>query len=254
VRHFGVLIVLGLLGLGACGGGGGSTTGSNAAGSKTSPTRTTAASPERTRLESALRASLEAPGSQLAGARDLDECVVQQSSALPLTSLRKLVTAQSDRPVADPLLARCVAQGKGVSWIRGAIAASVAGNLPPSTPPRFSHCMIAGVDRLTPAQLAAALQKGANGDESYSVRLGRRIALGCVQAPGVFDEYRKLFLSGIRATLERRHLPPAFVQCVLNKAGAMSPKTLATLIQGGSAVENAYGQKLGRECRVAPSA
>jgi hypothetical protein len=253
VRHLGVAIVLGLLGLlglGACGGGAGSST----AGSKTSTTRTAAASPERARLESALRASLEAPSSQLAGARDLDECVVQQASALPLASLRKLATAQTDRLVADPLLARCVARGKGVSWIRGAIAASVAGNLPSSTPPRFSHCMIAGVDQLTPAQLAAALQEGANGDESYSVRLGRRIALGCLGQPGVFGEYRKLFLSGIRATLERRHLPPAFVQCVLNKAGKMSPQTLTKLIEGGSAVENTYGQKLGRECRAGPSA
>jgi hypothetical protein len=245
VRHFGVVIVLGLLGLGACGGGAGSTT---------TTTRTSAASPERTHLESELRSSLEAPSSPLAGARDLDECVVQQASTLPLTSLRRLVTAQTDRPVADPLLARCVEQGKGVSWMRGAIAASVAGNLPSSTPPKFTHCMIAGVDGLTPAQLAAALRKGATGDESYAVRLGRGIALGCVQQPGVFEEYRKMFLSGIRATLQRRHVPPAFVQCVLDKAGRMSPQTLAMLIQGGSTVENAFGQKLGRECRVAPSA
>ena len=250
MRQFGVVIALGLLGLGACGGG----TGSNPARETSSTTRTSAASPERTRLESALRSSLEAPGSQLAGARDLDECVVQQASTLPLASLRKLVTAQTDRPVADPLLARCVEQGEGVSWMRGAIAASVGGNLPSSTPPKFTHCMIAGVDRLTPAHLAAALRKGATGDESYSVRLGRQIALECLQKPSVFDAYRKLFLTGIRASLEGRHLPPAFVQCVLDKAGKMSPQTLTMLIQGGSAVENAFGQKLGRECRVAPSA
>ncbi len=34
----------------------------------------------------------------------------------------------------------------------------------------------------------------------------------------------------------------------------MSPARLATLVQGGSAVENAYGEKLGRECRAALSA
>jgi hypothetical protein len=61
-------------------------------------------------------------------------------------------------------------------------------------------------------------------------------------------------VGGIRSTLQRRHLPPAFTQCVLNKASHMTPAQLATLIQGGPAVENAYGQKLGRECRVGPSA
>ena len=70
----------------------------------------------------------------------------------------------------------------------------------------------------------------------------------------MFEEYRELFPSGIRATLQRRHVPPAFAQCVLDKAGRMSPQTLAMLIQGGSAVENAFGQKLGRSSLEAPSA
>ena len=54
--------------------------------------------------------------------------------------------------------------------------------------------------------------------------------------------------------MRRRHVPPAFVRCVLDRAGRMSPQTLAMLIQGGSAIENTFGQKLGRECRAAPSA
>jgi hypothetical protein len=237
--------MLGLLALGgACGG---------SSGSSSTSTHPSAASAERARLESRLRSSLEAPTSELASARDLDSCVLEQAHGLPLPTLRLLATSDQVS-VADPLLARCVAQGKGLSWIRGAIAASVAGNLPSSTPPKFTHCMIAGVDGLTPADLAAALRKGATGDRSYSVRLGRRIALECVQKPDVFAAYLPLFLTGIRASLERRHLPRAFVQCVVDKAGKMSPQTLTTLIQGGSAVENAYGQKLGRECHAAPSA
>jgi hypothetical protein len=243
LRWSAIVLVVGLLGLGACGGRSSSTS-----------TGTSPASAERTHLESRLRASLEAPTSELASARGLDDCVVQQTRGLPLASLRKLVTAQSDRPVTNPLLARCVEQGKGLSWIRGAIADSVAGNLSPSTPPKLSHCVIVGVDQLTPEELAAALRKGANGDRSYSIQLGRRIALECIQKPGLFDAYRQLLVSGIRGSLQRRHLPPAFTQCVANKASHMSPAQLATLIQGGPAVENAYGRRLGRECRVGPSA
>jgi hypothetical protein len=52
-------------------------------------------------------------------------------------------------------------------------------------------------------------------------------------------------VSGIRGSLQRRHLPPAFTQCVANKASHMSPAQLATLIQGGSAVENAYAGSSG---------
>jgi hypothetical protein len=243
VRPVGIVIVLGLLGLGSCGGSTSSTT-----------TSTSPSSAERTRLESELRSSLEAPTSELASARDLDDCVVQQASRLPLASLRKLVTAETDRPVADPLLARCVAQGKGLTWIRGTIATEAAGKLPPSTPPAFTRCMIAGVDALTPAKLAAALQNGASGDQTYSVRLGQRIALQCIQQPGLFEQYRKVLVSGIRQTLQGRHLPTAFVQCVLNKANRISPAQLTTLVQGGPGVQNAYGEKLGRACRAAPSA
>jgi hypothetical protein len=203
---------------------------------------------------SELRTSVEAPTSELASAHDLDECVVQQASGLPLAKLRKLVSANTDRPDADPLLARCVAQGKGLSWIRGAIATSVTGQLPASTPPAFIHCALAGVDQLTPAQLAAALQKGATGDQAYSVRLGERIALVCIQKPGIFEQYRKQVVIGIRETLARRHLPAPFVQCVLEQANHISPSELATLVQGGPGVENAFGQKLGRACRGGPSA
>jgi hypothetical protein len=237
------VIVLGLVGLGACGGGAGSTS-----------TRTSTTSAERTRLLSQLRSSVEAPSSELASAHDLDECVVQEAGGLPLARLRKLVTANTDRPDADPLLARCVEQGKGLSWIRGAIATSVTGQLPASTPPAFIRCALAGVDRLTPAQLAAALEQGASGNQAYSVRLGERIALVCIQKPGIFEEYRKQVVIGIRQTLARRHLPAPFVQCVLNRANHMSPADLAGLVQGGPGVENAFGQKLGRECRAAPSA
>jgi hypothetical protein len=243
VRHFGIVFVVGLLGLGACGGGGKSST----------QTTTSAASAERTRLESQLRSSLEAPTSELASARDLDSCVLDEAREMPLPTLRRL--AASDQvAVADPLLARCVAQGKGLSWIRGAVATTVTGQLPASTPPAFIHCALAGVDRLTSAQLATALQRGASGNQAYSVRLGQRIALLCIQKPGIFEQYRRQLVIGIRESLAGRHLPAPFVQCVLNRANHISPVQLATLVQGGPGVENAFGQKLGRECRGVPSA
>ena len=234
------MIAAALLGLTACGGSGSS-----------SSTRTSAASAERTRLETQLRSSLEAPGSELAGARDLDECVVQQANGLPLASLRTLVTAPTDRPVADPLLARCVAQGKGLSWIRGAIAGAAAGALSPSTPPSFTHCMVAGVDQLTAAQLSAALQSAATGDQSASLRLGQGVALACVQKPGIFEIYRGFVVSGIRNSLQRRHLPPAYERCLLKKAGETSPRQLATIIEGSPGVSKAFGEKLAQGCRAA---
>ena len=61
-------------------------------------------------------------------------------------------------------------------------------------------------------------------------------------------------MGGIRATLRGRHLPTAFVQCVLNKANRMSPAQLTTLVQGGPGVQNVYGETLGRACRAALSA
>jgi len=42
-------------------------------------------------------------------------------------------------------------------------------------------------------------------------------------------------------------------RCVLGKAAQIKPDELVKLIQSGSAAQNAYGQKLGRQCRSALS-
>jgi hypothetical protein len=143
VRCMAAAMAIGLLDLTACGGGGASKT--------SSTTRTSAASAERTRLESQLRSTLESPTSPVAAAPDLDECLVQQAGALPLASLREL--SSSDTNVgrqAAPLVARCMSQGKGVTWFRGVIARSVAGRLTPPIPAAFDKCVLAGVNHLAP--------------------------------------------------------------------------------------------------------
>ncbi|HKO29378.1 MAG TPA: hypothetical protein VJU80_18100 [Solirubrobacteraceae bacterium] len=236
-----ILLLVGSLTVTACGGGSTS--------SSTSTTRTAAANPEQARLLTQLRSGLEEPTSPIAKVRDLDECIVQQAKRLPLASLRKL--AAGDVGIADtnPLVARCVAQGKGLSWVRGVIANVVSGKLPPPVPAAFSQCLLAGVNKLTPDQLATALNKGANGNQAYSRRLGRQIALACVKKPAVFGPWRKLWLTEIRRSLSGRHLPAAFVHCVLDKAGKIGPTELVKLVQAGSAAETAYGEKLGRACR-----
>ncbi len=212
-------------------------------------THTSAASAEQTRLLSQLRSSLEDPSSPVANVRDLDECIVEQARGLPLASLRKLAGVNATTSVTDPLVARCVAQGKGLAWVRGVIADVVAGKLPPPIPAAFSRCVVAGVGTLTPAQLAEALNQGATGNEAYSQRLGQRLALDCVKQPAIFEQWRKLWVAAINRSLNGRHLPTAFVQCVLGKAGQISPTALVKLVQSGTAAETTYGEKLGRECR-----
>jgi hypothetical protein len=231
------------LGVGACGG----------ASHSSSTTRTAAANPEQTRLLSQLRSGLEDPTSPVANVRDLDECIVQQAKHLPLASVRKLAAGSVGTADTNPLVARCIAQGKGLSWVRGTIADVVAGKLPPPIPAAFHKCVVAGVGKLTPAQLAASLNKSAAGDQSYSRRLGQRIALDCVQKPPVFKVWRKLWVADIRRSLNGRHLPAAFVQCVLDKAGKIGATELVKLVQAGSAAETAYGEKLGRACRASLS-
>jgi hypothetical protein len=239
-RHVILLLVCGL-GLSACGGGGSSSTTS----------RTSAASAEQTRLISELRSALEAPGSPVANVHDLDECIVAQAARLPVAGLRKLAASDVSPSATNPLVARCVARGKGLSWVRGIIAGVVAHGLAPPIPGGFSKCVVAGVDKLTPAQLAAALEKSSGGDQTYSRQLGRRLALACVQNPAIFVQWRKLFLDEIRRSLQGHHLPAAFVQCFLGKAEQISATQLIKLVQAGTAAETAYGQKLGRECRSA---
>jgi hypothetical protein len=155
------------------------------------------------------------------------------------------------------VLARCVAQGKGLSWIRRQVAVSATGQLKTSAGvggTQFLNCMVDGVDHLSASQLAAALNSEATGDQTYSIHLGKRIALACIQKPGIFEQYRRRWLTGLRKTLEQRHLPPAFVQCVVNKAEHIRPAELTKLFQATTAEQNAYGQKLGRACRGAASA
>jgi hypothetical protein len=237
-----IVILVVLFGVSACGG-------ASPSSSTTRTTRTAAASPERTRLESELRSGLEDPSSPVANVHDLDECIVQQAKRLPLATLRKLAGGNVGISDTNPLVARCVAQGKGLSWVRGVVADVVAGKLAAPVPNAFSNCVVAGVDKLPPAQLAAALNKGANGDQSYSRRLGRQIALACVKKPVVFGPFRKLWVANVGRSLNGRHLPPAFVRCVLDKAGQIGATELIKLVQAGPAAETAYGERLGRACR-----
>jgi len=65
----------------------------------------------------------------------------------------------------------------------------------------------------------------------------------------VFGPFRKLWVANIGRSLTGRHLPPAFVRCVLDKAGQIGATELVELVQAGPAAETAYGEKLGRACR-----
>lgn len=236
-----VVCLLGVLGVTACGGGA----------SKTSTTtRTSAASAERTRLESELRSTLESPTSPVAGAPDLDECLVQQAGRLPLATLREV--AGSDANVgrqAAPLVATCMAQGKGVAWFRRELASQVAGRLPPPIPAVYDRCVVAGVNQLSPQQLAVAVSRATTGNDAYAQQLGRKIGFACVEKPAVFAQFRTLWLNGIRKSLQGHHLPAAFVQCVLAKAAQIRPSQLVALVQAGTGAETTYGEKLGRDCR-----
>jgi len=236
-----ILVLLGLLSLSACGGASHS--------SGTSTTHTTAANPEQTRLLSELRSALEDPASPLANVRDLDECIVQQAKRLPMAALRKLASGDASTSDTDPLTARCVAQGKGLNYVRGVVANVVAGKLKPPIPASFRNCVVAGVGALPPAQLAAALNQEGVGRHDYSQRLGRRLALACVKKPAIFRQWQKVWVAQIRSSLNGRHLPAAFVQCVLGKAGQVGATQLINLVQAGAAAETAYGEKLGRACR-----
>ena len=236
-----IVILVGLLSVSACGGG------SHSSSSPT--THTAAANPEQARLLSQLRSGLEDPASPVANVHDLDECIVQQAKRLPLASLRKLGSGDVGTSDTDPLVARCVAQGKGLNWVRGVVANAVAGKLNPPIPASFRTCVVAGVEALTPSQLAAALNQEGAGRQAYSQQLGRRLALTCVKKPAIFGQWRKLWVSEIRGSLNGRHLPAAFVQCVLNKARQIGATELLGLVQAGSAAETAYGEKLGRACR-----
>jgi hypothetical protein len=234
-----ILILVGVLSVSGCGG----------ASSSSSTTRAAAANPEQTRLLSELRSGLEAPSSPVATVRDLDDCIVQQAKRLPLVSLRKLAAGDVGTADTDPLVARCVAEGKGLNWVRGVVAGVVAGKLTPPIPDSFRKCVVAGVGTLTPAQLAAALNQEAAGNQALSRRLGRGLALTCIKKPAIFGQWRKLWVAEIRRSLNGRHLPAAFVQCVLGKAGKIGATELVKLVQAGPAAETAYGEKLGRACR-----
>jgi hypothetical protein len=238
-----ILALVALFGVSACGG----------ASSSSSTTHTAAANPEQTRLLSELRSGLEDPSSPVANVRDLDECIVQQAKRLPLASLRKLAGGDVGTGDTDPLVARCVAQGKGLGWVRGVVANVVAGKLTPPIPDAFRKCVVAGVDTLTPAQLSAALNQEATGNQALSRQLGRRLALTCIKKPAIYGQWRKLWVAEIRRSLNGRHLPAAFVQCVLHKAGQIGATDLIKLVQAGSAAETAYGEKLGRACRASLS-
>lgn len=237
------LIILAVTGMtaSACGGSSPSTT----------TTRTSAAQAERTRLESQLRASLEAPTSPTADVQDLDSCIVEQAGRLPLANLRTLAGSSVSVSVTDPLLARCVAQGKGLSFVRGAIADVVAGKLPPPVPAAFSNCVVAGVNRLTTAQLAAAFNSDATGSQASSRRIGQQLSLACIEKPAVFAQWRRLWIAGVKHVLAGQHLPAAYANCIVAKAAQIRPLELVKLGQSGSKAEKAYGHNLGRECQAA---
>jgi hypothetical protein len=234
-----IMILVGLFGVSACGG----------ASHDSSTAHSTAASPEQTRLLAQVRSGLEAPSSPVATVHDLDDCIVQQAKRLPLATLRKLASGNVGIADTNPLVARCVAQGKGLSWVRGVVADVMASKLAAPVPAVFRKCVVAGVGTLTPAQLAAALDKGAAGNQAYAGRLGQQIALACVKKPAVFGPWRRLWVADIRRSLNGRNLPSAFVQCVVDKAAKIGATELVKLVQAGPAAESAYGGKLGRACR-----
>lgn len=240
-----ILILVGLLSVSACGGSSHSSTSSTSS----TTTHTAAANPEQTRLLSQLRSGLEDPASPVANQRDLDECIVQQAKSLPLATLRRLASGDVGTSDTDPLVARCVAQGKGLSYVRGVVANVVAGKLNPPIPASFRQCVVGGVGTLTPAQLAAALNAEGAGRQDYSRALGRRLAVACVKKPAIYRDWRKVWVGEIRSSLNGRHLPAAFVQCVLGKAEQIGATDLLKLVQAGAAAETAYGEKLGRACR-----
>jgi hypothetical protein len=184
-----VLASVAVLGLSACGG-----SSSHTASTRTASGSTSApgSSPGRTKLLAELRANMESTQSTVAGVSGLEDCIVQQAGKLPLSQLRAVASPQVASSVTDPLVAHCVAAGKGVSVVRHAIAEVVAGRLPAPVPANFTKCILSGVSTLSAAQLARAINSSAGADQAYARDIGERLALACIQRPAVFASWRRV--------------------------------------------------------------
>ncbi len=196
---------------------------------------------------------MESTQSTVAGIGDLEDCIVQNAGELPLAQLRAVALPQVASSVTDPLVAHCVASGKGVSVVRQAIANVVAGKLPAPIPASFARCVVSGVHTLTAVQLARAINSSSTTDQAYARQLGQRLALACIRRPAVFAAWRRLWLVSVRNSLRQgRQLTPAFRQCVYQKASHVKPNQLIKLMQGGLTAQTGYGRHLGELCRAAP--
>lgn len=240
-----VLALVAVLGLSACGG----------SSSHTASTRSTSAptsSPERTNLLAQLRANMESTQSTVAGVSDLEDCIVQQAGELPLPQLRAVASPQVASSVTDPLVAHCVASGKGASVVRHAIAEVVAGRLPAPVPANFTNCILSGVHTLSATQVARAINSSASADQAYARDVGERLALACIRRPAVFASWRRVWIGGVRHSLQQgRQLTPAFRRCVLQKAAHITPDELIKLVRGGPPAQTGYGRHLGELCHDA---
>ncbi len=252
-----VLVTVLALGLSACGGGGGTTTGTgttSGAGASTGTGTTTraasASGSERSKLLAQLRANVESPGSTVSGETDLDSCIVEQAGKLPLAQLRAVASSQAGGSVTNPLVARCVALGRGLAFVRAAIADVVAGKLPAPVPANFTRCVVNGVHALSAQQLARAVNGASATDQAYARHLGEELAIDCIGQPAIFVQWRQLWLGNVRRSLQGHNLSAAFKRCALAKAARISPAELKKLVTAGSAAETAYGRRLGRECRA----
>jgi len=242
------LLVLGLaavIPLSACGGGGSHATSSPSTSSPAPP-------PERTRLLTQVRSNLQASLSMMPEVTDLEDCVVGEAGKLPLSQLRVVASPRAGSSVTDPLLAHCVALGKGLEFVRGAIADVVAGKLPAPVPASFTRCVVAGVHALSAAALARAIDSSSSTGQAYARGVGERLALGCIRRPAVFAAWRRLWIGRVRRSLQAgRRLTPAFRTCALHKASNITAAQLIKIVQGGPAAETGYGRHLGELCRTA---
>ena len=244
-RRLLLLAVVGALGVSACGGGSSHT-------ASTGSTSATTTSGERTKLLAQLRANMNASETTVTGVSDLEDCIVEEANKMSLSQLRVVASPNVASSVTDPLVAHCVALGKGLSFVRQEIANVVAGKLPAPIPKSFATCVASGVHTLTAAQLARAINGSSSADQVYARALGRRLALACIRHRAVFASWRRVWLLSVRHSLAQgRQLTPAFRQCVYAKASHITPDQLIKLVQGGLTAQTGYGRHLGELCRAA---
>jgi hypothetical protein len=191
---------------------------------------------------------------------DLGRCVYQRARDLPLPQLRAVANAGANpspatKRTAIGLLTGCVEQGHGVAALRGVIVKEVNTSVPKTLPTSFRDCIEARANAISANELsrvisAFATESGAAA-RANGERLGRSLALRCLDQPAVLGSLRELFLAPIRHFARTSHFSAAFRYCVLHKAQKISLaqlKRFALNPAGATAQGVEIGRGFARAC------